>query len=146
MKPNSLEAEYVSLGALLKARVNELKAKSTFFGGFWERWCNEHVRVVREFANREFDSRSSTDLDSLGPDFLTRRQRMVSALIQGLKSTGQDSLDLRNGIRDLIRDHDLGFVALLQKELEHVKDQMARAYTVKKTVSAYAQTVQYRGE
>ncbi|MFZ9519842.1 MAG: hypothetical protein ACO3A4_05135 [Silvanigrellaceae bacterium] len=146
MKPHSLEAEYVSLGASLKARANELMSESPMFGGFWERWCNEHVLVVREISNRDFDSRSLAGLDALGPDFLTRRQRMVSTLIQGLKPTGLNSPEKRNEIKNLIRDHDLGFIALLQKELENVKDQMARAYTVKKTVSAYAQTVQYRGE
>jgi pimeloyl-CoA synthetase len=70
---------------------------------------------------------------------------MVSALGQGLKASGS-SEELRQTLQQLLAEHDKGFVDLLQKELERVKEQMTAAFAVKRTVSAYAQTAQFRGE
>ena len=145
MKTLSLENEYVLLCSKLETRVNELAQRLPVLRGFWERWCKEHQSITRVLNTFELGGRQSSEGDPTWTDFLKLRQRMVSTLGQGMKSAGT-TLSMREELKELLREHDLGFMALLQKELERVKEQMTHAFAVKKTVSAYAQTAQYRGE
>lgn len=146
MKSNSLETEYVSFSTSLQTSVTELMASVPLVRGFWERWCKEHRLAARKLsANQEFPA-LNINTNEIWTDFLKHRQRMVSTLGQGLKASPQDSMDIRMRINNLLREHDSGFIRLLQRELETVKEQMSHAFTLRKTVTAYAQTAQYRGE
>lgn len=146
MKPHSLETDYVSFRASLQARVDRLSAEWPHFSGFWSRWCHEHQLIARQLSGAEIAAVQQETDSSRWSEFLTRRQRMVSTLSQGLRAETKANPELREELKDLLREHDLGFVTLLQKELEQVKEQMTHAFTVRKTVKAYAQTAQFRGE
>lgn len=146
MKSHSLETNYVSLRAELQAQVNQLTARWPSLSGFWERWCLGHQQVLHALSGRELTAVTSEKSDDWWTEFLRQRQRMVSALSQGLKLSAADAHELREELKNLLREHDLRFINLLQKELEQVKEQMSHAFTVKKTMTAYAQTAQYRGE
>jgi hypothetical protein len=143
MKPNSLESDYAVLCASLQTRVNALVSNWPAIFGFWERWCKEHKATARGLNVREF---RSLDDEASWPALLIRRQRMVSALSQGLKANNLGTPKFREELAILLKDHDAGFVKLLQSELEGVREQMTFAFSVKKTMNAYAQTAQYRGE
>lgn len=146
MKSHSLETEYVSLCASLKQRMDGSLADMPVVLGFWERWTKEHRLAARTLSSRDVDLLQFQSGDATWTEFLKRRQRMVSTLSQGLKASLQESEKAREELKNLLREHDLGFVTLLQKELEYVKEQMTHAFSVRKTVNAYAQTAQYRGE
>jgi hypothetical protein len=146
MNPHSLETEYESFSASMQARANGLTAQWPSFQGFWERWCKEHRIMAHTLSARDVISQVAQGSEPVWKDFLQRRQRMVSALGQGLKQSDTHSTPLREELAAFLREHDLGFMALLQKELERVKEQMTHAFTVRKTVNAYAQTAQYRRE
>ncbi len=102
--------------------------------------------MAHTLSARDVISQVAQGSEPVWKDFLQRRQRMVSALGQGLKQSDTHSTPLREELAAFLREHDLGFMALLQKELERVKEQMTHAFTVRKTVNAYAQTAQYRRE
>ncbi len=146
MKPHSLETDYVAFCASLEARVNGLMALWPSVFGFWERWCKEHQITARTLSGRDFGAQMPSQTESFWPDLLRRRERMVSALSQGLRLDETDSIRFRQELNALLRDHDSGFVRLLQGELDSVREQMTHAFSVRKTVNAYAQTAQYRGE
>lgn len=101
--------------------------------------------IAHTLSAREVTTQAQVS-EAVWREFLQRRQRMVSALSQGLRQSDTRSSLPREELAALLREHDLGFMALLQKELERVKEQMTHAFTVRKTVNAYAQTAQYRGE
>ena len=146
MKPHSLETDYVAFCASFQARVNRLMAQWPSVFGFWERWCKEHQMTARTVSSRDFGAQIPPKNESFWPDLLRRRERMVSALSQGLRLDDADSKRFREELNTLLRDHDSGFVRLLQGELDSVREQMTHAFSVRKTVNAYAQTAQYRGE
>jgi hypothetical protein len=143
MTPNSLESDYAVLCSSLQTRVHALMAHWPAIFGFWERWCTEHRAAIRVLAGREY--RPAND-ESAWPALLIRRKRMVSALSQGLRANGLESKSFGEELTFLLRDHDSGFITLLQTELESVREQMTFAFSVRKTMNAYAQTAQYRRE
>ncbi|MEN9530221.1 MAG: hypothetical protein RI932_2094 [Pseudomonadota bacterium] len=145
MNPHALESDYMTMCQTLEAKVTELSALCPAVQGFWALWCKEHRMIAHSMGSREAGQEQSKDTDARWTAFMKLRQRMVSALGQGLKTTGQSEA-LRQSVQRLLAEHDKGFVDLLQKELERVKEQMTAAFAVKKTVSAYAQTAQFRGE
>ncbi|NBX17661.1 MAG: hypothetical protein EBR09_09870 [Proteobacteria bacterium] len=143
MKPNSFESDYAFHCASLQSRADELISQWPALAGFWNRWCKEHLATARKLSGREF---KSSDDGSSWTELLTRRQRMISALSQGLKTAGFQSAEFRESLMKFLAEHDTGFKRLLQKELESVREQMTFAFSVKKTMNAYAQTAQYRRE
>ncbi|MBM3382502.1 MAG: hypothetical protein FJY29_08700 [Betaproteobacteria bacterium] len=145
MNPQALESDYMTLCQTLEAKVTGLVALCPAIQGFWTLWCKEHRNVAQGMGSRELSQSRSQEADPRWAEFMKRRQRMVSALGQGLKSSGT-SEELRQSVQQLLAEHDRCFVDLLQKELERVKVQMTAAFAVKRTVSAYAQTAQFRGE
>ena len=145
MNSHSLESSYIAFCSELEMQVKELNSKWPSVQGFWERWCGEHKLVMRKLSAGEWSSESPGQQEPLGSEFLTRRKRMISALVQGA-SRSELNPEWRNALGRLVAEHDRGFVRLLQMELEHVKVQMQQAFAVKKTVSAYANSAQFRGE
>jgi len=145
MNSHSLESDYVSMSLTWETQVSELAGHWPAVKGFWERWCKEHQSIARTLGARETSAWQQPESDPRWNDFLKLRQRLVSTLGQGLNAS-EGSPQLRIALKRLLAEHDNGFVNLLQKELERVKEQMTHAFAVKKTVTAYAQTAQYRGE
>jgi hypothetical protein len=146
MTSHSLETDYVSLCSSLQTRANVLMEKLPSLRGFWERWCKEHLRLVRMISQQEFNDERMNNAGFSWADVLKQRQRLVSALGQGLKVDCIETKEVRLNIKDLLREHDEGFLVLLNREMDSVREQMTKAFTVRKTLTAYAQTAQYRGE
>jgi hypothetical protein len=145
MNPHALESDYMTMCQTLEAKVTDLAASCPAVQGFWSLWSKEHRQIAHAIGAREVTHWQSKESDPRWTEFMKLRQRMVSALGQGLKASGS-SEELRQTLQQLLAEHDKGFVDLLQKELERVKEQMTAAFAVKRTVSAYAQTAQFRGE
>jgi hypothetical protein len=145
MNSHSLESSYNSFCNDLEVQVSQLNSHWPAIRGFWERWCSEHRSITQKLSAGELNTAVTGQQEPFWTEFLTRRNRMISALGQGANCAQLNS-ELRRALGTLVANHDKGFVQLLQKELEHVKVQMQHAYAVKKTVSAYANTAQFRGE
>lgn len=145
MNPHSLESNYVSLANLLETKAIGLAQQWPAVKGFWERWCQTHRNIARNVSAEDGVTWQKQENDPRWDDFLKLRQRLVSTLGQGMNSTFI-SAEMRDALRALLAEHDKAFVDLLHRELELVKRQMTQAIAVKKTVSAYAQTAQYRRE
>jgi hypothetical protein len=145
MNSHSLESSYITLCNDLELQVKELNSNWSAVGGFWERWCSEHRSVMQKLTAVEGADSVTGSQELLGSEFLIRRKRMISALVQGA-SRAPLKQEWRNALAKLVADHDRGFIQLLQLEMEHVRVQMHHAFAVKKTVSAYANSAQFRGE
>lgn len=145
MNPNSFEIDYMALLKALEKHVVELAQEWPAVSGFWERWTKEHQMVAKAVSSQNLGVWQTKDSSSHWASLLKLRQRLVSALGQGLKAN-DGRKELRISLSQLIANHDKGFVDLLQSELEQVKQQMTHAFAIKKTVAAYAQTAQFRGE
>lgn len=143
MNSLSLETEYIALTDSLQTAVGELLVQCPLFGGFWERWCKEHLRITRVIASGNFSPRDSDGPEQVLSGFLKQRQRMVSALAQGLKTNNSESSIVRDDVKNLLRIHDEQFTKMLNGQLETLKEKMNQAFALKKTVKAYAKTAQY---
>lgn len=145
MNPQSLESNYVSFAKRLETKVFEMATQWPAMSGFWQRWCAAHKNIARSLSSDDFGSLQRTENAPVWSEFLRLRQRQISALEQGLKNS-KCSAENRHTLKLLLAEHDKGFIDLLQMELERVREQMTQAFAVRKTVSAYAQTAQYRRE
>lgn len=145
MNPNSLEFAYMALLKSLEPHVAALAEHWPATTGFWERWTKEHLAIARSVSSQNMSEWQEKDSASHWTLLLKQRQRIVSAAGQGLKAKDKGK-DISVSLSQLLARHDSEFVSLLQNELEQVKQQMTRAFAIKKTVAAYAQTAQFRGE
>lgn len=145
MNPNSLESDYMALLKTLESHVAALAKEWPAMTGFWERWTKDHLTIARSVSSQNVSGWQDKDPGSHWISLLKQRQRLVSAAGQGLKGLGErESIGI--SLSQLLANHDSRFVNLLQNELEQVKQQMTHAFAIKKTVAAYAQTAQFRGE
>jgi hypothetical protein len=145
MNPNSLESDYMALLKTLESHVGALAKEWPAMMGFWERWTKDHLAIARDVSSQHLSGWHNKDSGSQWSSLLKQRQRLVSAAGQGLKAHGERE-SIGASLNQLLANHDSRFVGLLQKELEQVKQQMTHAFAIKKTVAAYAQTAQFRGE
>jgi hypothetical protein len=145
MNPSSLECGYTQLLETLNQNVSGLACDWPAFAGFWDRWTKEHLIVARSVSSRNVNAWQDKDPALQWAALLKLRQRLVSTLGQGLNAN-DGGKTLRISLSQLLAEHDKGFVDLLQNELEHVREQMTHAFAIRKTVAAYAQTAQFRGE
>ena len=145
MNPSSLEIDYMALLKTLEHHVTALAKDWPAMIGFWERWTKDHLAIARAVSSQEMSGWQNKYSGSQWSLLLKQRQRLVSAAGQGLKAHGIEE-KIGVSLSQLLANHDRKFVSLLQNELEQVKQQMTHAFAIKKTVAAYAQTAQFRGE
>ena len=145
MNPHTLESNYVAFVKRLETRMIELAQQWPALKGFWERWYQAHRNIAHSLSSDDSSIWQKMENDSAWNNFLKFRQRLISTLGQGLNASACRP-DVRDKLRLLLAEHDRGFIGLLQKELERVREQMTQAFAVRNTVSAYAQTAQYRRE
>ena len=145
-------ANYETVSAGLYARESALLAAQdchqfdNWIGGFWQRWLLVHCEVLRIFLDHSLRSDQLAErYEKAAVELLGKRKRMVSSLAQGLRRSGRDQ-SVKNACARLVAEHDAVFSKIVRFEFEKLKVELSQAHVARKTLSAYARTVHYRGE
>ena len=118
-------------------------AKHDWIVGFWQRWVLVHCEVLRLFLDHSLrNDQLAERYEKAAVELLGKRKRMISSLAQGLQlNCGGQAL--QKGCARLASDHDSVFSQIVLAEFEKLKAELSHAHVAKKTLSAYARTVQY---
>lgn len=144
---------YTSACAALAEEHGGLVSGPKALAGFWGRWMARHKEVlarVQGHVQGHVQSHGRAEeleghIAKACQDLLKVRMRLVSSVAQGLRGEAEGE-NLRARLGQLVAAHDAQFRRILDGELERLKREMAQAFVARKALSAYAQTVQYRGE
>ena len=134
---------YESRCAKMFARPGMLLAKHDWTRGFWQRWVLVHSEVLRLFLDHSLrNDVLAQRYEKAAEELLEKRKRMVSSLAQGLRVNKGETL-LRMQCAELVIEHDVEYSQIVLIEFEKLKAELSHAHVAKKTLSAYARTVQY---
>ena len=134
---------YESQCAKMFARPGILLAKHDWICGFWQRWVLVHSEVLRLFLDHSLrNDLLAQRYEKAALELLEKRKRMISSLAQGLR-LNKNGPHLQKQSAELVREHDAEYSQIVMNEFEKLKAELSHAHVAKKTLSAYARTVQY---
>lgn len=104
---------------------------------FFEKWGNLHIHL---FKNLKLDAyctaNDELELNLLVKKFMTKRQGMISAFVQGIKENAHYKSEIIL-FRKLINKHDENFKILLTQILNKLLDELNRLQSQRKVTNAY---------
>lgn len=105
---------------------------------FWTRWKLLHTQTLKAIVRTQDEVQLASD------SLLKERARIVSSFTQCLKNIGAPA-SVRIELRNQLKGHDEIFSQVVDKYLEDLKPEIAKANNAKKAIGAYAQSSQFRG-
>jgi hypothetical protein len=114
-------------------------------------WRKRHFLVLKllEETNISASSAQEEKLHNCLKDLLRARQRDISTIRQTLMRLclgKKDQDQCRHFLLEFFAHHDLLFRGIVLSERNTLKGELSKAFEAKRVISAYAQTMQYRGE
>jgi hypothetical protein len=112
--------------------------------GFMLRWSKHHAQII-ELFEREPNTTNTEKWSVASKEFLALRNRLVSALAQGLQNeiNGQQWM---NKMRLFIAAHDEVFIRFLSTQQEVLKKELNDAQNMRTAIGAYARSARQMGD
>ncbi len=104
---------------------------------FWEKWGCLHIKLFKNLGiGVYFTLIDENELSLLAKKFMTKRQGMISAFVQGIK----DHPNFKSEVilfRNIIKEHDENFKTLLTQILDKLLNELNKLQSLRKVTSAY---------
>lgn len=106
---------------------------------FFENWSEQHLNLFENLSLEKFE-----DFEVLNKNFMSKRARMASAFMQGLK-TKNNSVQEVNDFKKILKDHDEIFRNLLNDILNYYSNELINVQRFRKVTAAYIHSYQSHG-
>lgn len=105
---------------------------------FWEQWTSLHIQLFENLKLENNISENQNNLLEINKDFITKRARMASAFVQGLKS--EKSISYPNTFKlfkEISKEHDEFFKNFLAEVLNYYSKELIKIQSFRKFSAAY---------
>jgi hypothetical protein len=134
---------YEAFGARIVARCQPLLVGCPELEGFWNRWFGEHRRLIEAFVAGRLEEE---EWAAFAKSLLSRRERLISALAQGLRRNPSMGPEGRSVLREMLREHDEVFAVILAGIQDDLRNELVKTNTARKAIGAYAKAASILGE